>query len=186
MLRINFLKKHTRARTRCVILFTFTLHQWLHERVLILRYTYFACLVRSFGNHPKKLVSCFIFAEQRVCSHIVPVPLRSFHYPPDFSHQWLETSVAFSSADCQLSLRHQSTCQTQRYVRQALRWSSLAACAWKQCLAWMYCRKWSFIFTYSLGLPQCAAIGSLLSTLRYKINASRRGLCIWLQPFFRF
>jgi hypothetical protein len=37
--------KATNTPSERVILIAFTLQQWLHERTLILRYTYIACLV---------------------------------------------------------------------------------------------------------------------------------------------
>jgi len=36
---------HKYTHAGCVILFAFTLQQWLHERVSVLRYTYIACLI---------------------------------------------------------------------------------------------------------------------------------------------
>ena len=45
--RVAFwIPKATNAHSGCVILFTFPLQLWLHERVSMLGYTYIACLVR--------------------------------------------------------------------------------------------------------------------------------------------
>jgi len=40
-----WIPRATDVHSGCVILFAFPLQHWLHERALILRYTYIACLV---------------------------------------------------------------------------------------------------------------------------------------------
>jgi len=41
--------KATNTQSQYVILLTFPLHQWLHERASMLRYTYIACLIRDIS-----------------------------------------------------------------------------------------------------------------------------------------
>ena len=41
-----WIPKATSAHTLCVILIAFSLQQWLHERISILRYVYIACPVQ--------------------------------------------------------------------------------------------------------------------------------------------
>ena len=40
-----WIPKATNTHSGCVILIAFPLQQWLHEHVLMLRFTYIACLV---------------------------------------------------------------------------------------------------------------------------------------------
>ena len=46
---IRWILKATYTHSGCVILIAFPLQQWLHERFLLLRYTYIACLVALFN-----------------------------------------------------------------------------------------------------------------------------------------
>jgi hypothetical protein len=46
-----WIAKATNTHSEYVILFPFTRHQWLRERVLLLRYTCIDCLVRKFLLH---------------------------------------------------------------------------------------------------------------------------------------
>jgi hypothetical protein len=40
-----WIPKATNTHTGCIILIAFSLQQWLHERALVTRYTYIACVV---------------------------------------------------------------------------------------------------------------------------------------------
>ena len=45
-----WITKARHTRSECAILIAFPLQQWLHERVLVLRYTCIACIIISLSS----------------------------------------------------------------------------------------------------------------------------------------
>ena len=62
-----WIPKAAHAHTGCVILIALPLQQWLHERALILRYAYIACLVRDISGANGDVYGVFWDTTPRVC-----------------------------------------------------------------------------------------------------------------------